>query len=307
MNNEVSQKVGSHWSKISQQNSIKSLRLRWWQSPNIIRNINQKVAGLPLDGFSNGLIYRAQELAGDRAPFANAISVGCGTGVKEMKLIKQGLVGSFKLYEVSEYRVEIGRELAKKLGVEDRVDFIVGDAFTCEVNQEIFDLIHWDNSLHHMLDTEAAIKWSFEVLKKGGMFYMNDYVGPNYLQFSDKTRLVASKVRSIMPDKYLVDPRRPEQLLSKKVVPTNKSALIASDPSEAADSEKIISSIKKYFPNAEINLTGGAIYHTALSDMISNFEEEEENDQLILDLLMIIDELLIDLGENQYATALAIK
>ena len=85
-NNE--KKVGSHWSKISQQNSKLNLRLRWWQSQTIIRYINQKVSGLPLSGFSNGLTHRAKEIAADRAPFAKAISVGCGSGQKEMNLKK---------------------------------------------------------------------------------------------------------------------------------------------------------------------------------------------------------------------------
>ena len=302
-NNE--KKVGSHWSKISQQNSKLNLRLRWWQSQTIIRYINQKVSGLPLSGFSNGLTHRAKEIAADRAPFAKAISVGCGSGQKEMNLIRQGLVSSFEVYEVSEYRVKIGEELAKKLNVENKVHFVMGDAFSLIKDKDCFDFVHWNNSLHHMLDTEVAIQWSYEVLKKGGMFYMDDYVGPNYLQFAEKTKAIASKVRSVMPDKYLVNPKEPEKLLSKEVIPLNKSKLIASDPSEAADSERILSGIKKYFPSAEITLTGGAIYNTALSDMIGNFDEE--NDRFILDLLMIIDELLADLGENQYSTALAIK
>lgn len=297
--------VGAHWSKVSQQNQKLNLRLRWWQSQTIIRHINQKVSGLPLAGFSNGLTHRAKELAGNHAPFSRGISVGCGAAQKEMNLIKQGLVSSFELYELSEHRVKIGRELAKNLGLENKVNFIIGNAFNLITDNECFDFIHWNNSLHHMLDTEAAIKWSYEVLKKGGMFYMDDYVGSNYLQFSEKTKTVASRVRSVMPDKYLVNPRQPEQALSKEVIPLDKSKLIASDPSEAPDSEKIISSINKYFPNAEITFTGGAIYNTALSDMIGNFDET--SDQFVLNLLMIIDELLAELGENQYATALAIK
>ncbi|MGB3468174.1 MAG: class I SAM-dependent methyltransferase [Cyclobacteriaceae bacterium] len=299
------EKIGSHWDNISKRNQNSSLRTRWWQSPTIIKNINQKVSGLPVNGFSAGLTHKAKEMAGDRSPYSQGISVGCGTGQKEMYLIRHGLVDSFELYELSTKRVEIGKELAKKLGVEDRVNFILGDAFKLVTKKECFDFIHWNHSLHHMLGTEAAIKWSYEVLKKGGMFYMDDYVGPNYLQFSEKTKDVASRVRSVMPDKYLVNPKQPEQFLSKDVIPLDKAKLIASDPSEAADSDKILSGIKKYFPGAEITLTGGAIYNTALCDMIGNFDEE--NDKFILDLLMIIDELLAELGENQYATALAIK
>ena len=81
--------------------------------------------------------------------------------------------------------------------------------------------------------------------------------------------------------------------------------MILNDPSEAADSERIIQSVKKYFPNAEITLTGGVIYHHALNDILQNFDEEK--DKWVLNLFMIIDDLCTDLGETHYATALAIK
>ncbi|GEM_PF-5353652 len=78
-------------------------------NPHIIRHINKKITGSPLDGFSQGITQKAKELAGDRYPFSHGISVGCGNGQKEINLVRQGLVSSFKLYEVSEVRIEQGK------------------------------------------------------------------------------------------------------------------------------------------------------------------------------------------------------
>jgi ubiquinone/menaquinone biosynthesis C-methylase UbiE len=305
-NNEQQQKVASHWSGVTKQSQqTQNLRLRWWQSPHIIRHINKKITGSPLDGFSQGITQKAKEIAGDRYPFSSGVSVGCGNGQKEINLVRQGLVSSFKLYEVSEVRIEQGKRLATKFGVEKNVTFIQGDALKIITEPESFDFVHWNNSLHHMLDVDAAIKWSHQVLQKGGMFYMDDYVGPNRMQWSDKMLEVASQVRSNLPEKYLVNPKNPGQLLSKTLTRNSVERMIEIDPSEAADSESILDSLKKYFPNAQITLTGGVVYHLALSDILHNFDDSQ--DKHLLDFLMLIDDLCAELGETHYATALAIK
>jgi SAM-dependent methyltransferase len=191
--------------------------VRWWQSPHIIRHINKKIAGLTIGGIFSGLTQRAKEMAGHCCPFSRGVSVGCGNGQKEITLIRQGLVSSFELYELSEVRVEQGRKLARKLGVEDRVNFYIGDAFEIVKDIESFDFVHWNNSLHHMLDVEASIKWSYNVLSKEDV-YMDDYVGPSRFQWSDKMLEMVSKVRGVLPENYLVNPRSPISYCHNKLI-----------------------------------------------------------------------------------------
>ncbi len=305
-NEQKKRQIASHWSQVTTQSQQSpNLRLRWWQSPHIIKRINQKVAGLPLDGFSQGITHRAKEIGGSRCPFTRGISVGCGNGQKEMTLVREGLVSSFQLYELSEVRIEQGKRLAKRFEVEDKVKFILADAFEEVQQTECFDFVHWNNSLHHMLDVESAIAWSYRILKPGGMFYMDDYVGPNRMQWSDKMLQIASEARSILPEKYLKNPRNPSQLVPTTLQKPNVERLIQSDPSEAADSERIIECVLKHFPDSEITLTGGVVYHLALSDILHNFDESQ--DQHLLDLLMMIDDLSTEIGETHYGVALALK
>ncbi|NJR44623.1 MAG: class I SAM-dependent methyltransferase [Hyellaceae cyanobacterium CSU_1_1] len=193
----IQKKIADKWTTKSQ--NPQTIKNKWWKSKHIIRAINMRVAGLPLDGQSAGLVQKAKEMAGTSVPFSLGVSVGCGAGDKEMSLISQGLVEKFILYELSEYRVELGRNYAKSQGLSDRVTFVVGDAFEMLKQDEYCDFIHWNNSLHHMLDTEQAIKWSYKLLKKGGMFYMDDYVGKNYLQFNFKTSEICTRIRNILP------------------------------------------------------------------------------------------------------------
>ncbi|MDJ0633113.1 MAG: methyltransferase domain-containing protein [Xenococcaceae cyanobacterium MO_188.B29] len=306
MNNNLLRKIGKHWSKQTEyQQKNSGLKLRWWQSKFVIKHINQTVCGSPVDGVSQGIINLAKQIAGEKIPLEHGISVGGGNGQKEMNLIRQKVVSRFTIYELAEARIEQGKELAKKLGIEDKVQFILGDAFQLEQESEKFDFIHWNNSLHHMLDVDSALSWSRSILKKGGMFYLDDYVGPNRMQWSDKMLEIASYARNILPEKFLIDPRNPDKLVSRVCKRPDLEKLIKSDPSECADSEKILTQVQKYFPNAVIKLTGGVIYHLALNDIIHNFDEIQ--DKPLLDLLMMIDKLCIDLGETHYAIALAFK
>jgi len=61
------------------------------------------------------------------------------------------------------------------------VKIIKGDCFNYEFIEEI-DFVHWNNALHHMLNFEKAVQWSYQILKVDGVFYMDDFVGPSRFQ-----------------------------------------------------------------------------------------------------------------------------
>ncbi|MGJ3249117.1 MAG: class I SAM-dependent methyltransferase [Elainellaceae cyanobacterium] len=304
---DINKKIDAHWSNVTKKTSeSKNLKLRWWQSPHIIKHINRVVCGEPIPGFSQGLINIVKARAGRSIPFMKGISVGGGNGQKEIDLIKQGIVEYFDIYELSQTRISVGRELAKKQLVADKVQFIYGDAFERAAEPEKYEFVHWNNSLHHMFDVDKALKWSKTVLKQGGLFYMDDFVGASRFQWPDEQLEVATKVRcAFQQSKYLSNPNAQTSFLPTDVTRPDKEKLVQSDPSEAADSDRIIDAIYQHFPNAEIKNTGGVIYHLALSDMLHNFNEND--DKILLDLLMIIDELCTKLGQTHYAIALAFK
>lgn len=308
MDEQTAKKIGEKWSKHVHDQNLSKKKLRWWESEFIIGEINRVVCGETVQGRSQGLINEVIKLLPDSLPLEKGISVGCGSGKKEMNLIKQNIVKSFDLFELSEAMIEKGRVLAEELGVADKVNFIRDDAFKLITGQELYDIVHWGDALHHMLDVYDGVAWSYKVLKKGGLFYMDDYVGASRFQWSDKSLEIASKMRETFAStKYLSNPYAPEKFLSTVLSRPNVTKMIEDDPSEAADSGRILDAVQKYFPDARIKITGGVIYHLGLSDMINNFDENKAEDQLLLKLLMLIDELCVDLGETHYGTALAIK
>jgi SAM-dependent methyltransferase len=285
-------RAAAHWS--SQTHS--GLKVRWWQSDYIVRHINRRVCGEAIPGASAG----AYRLLAERGPFKRAVSIGCGEGDKESRLLQSGTVGHFDLYELSADRVERGRAKLARLGLADRATFHVADGIATAAGP--FDLVHWNNALHHMLDTAEAVKWSRDVLRGGGIFFMDDYVGPNRLQWTPAMIEAGTAFRSRLPDRFLVNPRAPDALLRRKVKRADLATLMRNDPTEAADSESILPAIARVFPNARTMLTGGVIYHAALNDVLHNINEVE--DRHWLDQALALDDACIDAGLTHYAVAI---
>lgn len=291
-------KAADHWSRQRQIG-----RMRWWGHPDILRHINRLVCGENLDGPWAGLSKRMQALA-PGGTFKHGISVGCGDGAKELNLLKLGIVQHFDLFEISQQRVDQGVAQSIKLGVDHRVSFHACSIDDQEI-QPIYDLVYWNNALHHMLDVEQAIHWSQQQLVQNGYFVMDDYVGSSRFQWPDDQVIIANRVRELLPQRFFIHPLDSGKVLSRYVGRPHKESLIAADPTEAADSENILPALNSVFPNADIIITGGVIYHLALMDVLANFDDQ--TDKALLQSLLLLDEVVAHSGHTHYAVAFARK
>ena len=128
-------------------------------------------------------------------------------------------------------------------------------------------------------------------------------VGSNRHQWTKRELDVAEGIRMMLPERYRRNPLDPARELALRPFPLSVEELMRRDPTEAADSENIVPAIRECFPDADIVLTGGVIYHLALNDVIANFTEDD--DLPLLNSLLAIDEALAREGLTQYATAIA--
>ncbi len=279
-------------------NNILPNRIRWWHSSLIWEHYNKLISG-----HKDGIIELLRQTG---KTFERGVSIGCGNANKELKLVKEGIVNHFELFDTSENRINEGIEKARELNILKYVSFHKENVF--EYNEkESVNLVFWHDSLHHMFDVNYAINWSRDVLRQDGIFCMNEYVGANRFQWSDESIILASSIRSLLPKNYFISPYNPKEYLNPIIDRCNPLALEKDDPSEAVNSSRIIECVIQYFPNVEIKKLGGIIYLIALSDIIYNFDENNENDRNLLKALLLIDEILIGKMESCYAVAIAEK
>jgi SAM-dependent methyltransferase len=295
--------IGGYWS--TQYSAASTLTTRWWECDYIVKRINRNVCGEALPGMSAGLHRVAAERFADRLPFARGVSIGCGTGSKERHVIRSGLVRHFTLFELSSVAVEQGRAQAAQAGLADNMTFRMEDGLAAETAEGVYDLVYWNNALHHMFDVKAALEWSWRVLRKGGVLLMDDFVGPTRMQWSDRLLEINTAVLTALPRQYLRHPVRQDLWAAPRAQRTPVSAVVAMDPSECADSANILPELMRIFPDAWVCKTGGGIYHVALNDVLHNIVAAQ--DFALLDQLLELDDQCVAIGETHYAVAIAIK
>jgi len=274
----------------------------WWGNSLVQRHVNRLICGKPLPGGGAGVRERMKSILEERPGFGRAVSIGCGTAEKELRLISEGIVNHFDLYELSEKRAAAGLGKAKAAGVEDQVTFCVRDAFL-QKEEGKYDLVYWDNSLHHMMDVDDALSWSKACLRPGGWLVMNDFVGPSRFQWEDYNIEMCNRVRSMLPDHYFQRPGDDSGKFNRLISRPTPEKIIALDPSEAADSSRIIPSLDKYFPGATISPTGGAIYHIGFAGLYGNMDMSDKYDRSVIDWMLLVDEVLMKQGMTHYAFA----
>ncbi len=305
---EVNAAIAAKWNEqtVSYKTADPELRTRWWRHPYVLRQVNERICGQRLPGWGGGIHQLIKDRYGELLPFGRGVSVGGGAGGKEMDVLRAGIVEHMTVYELASVRIDTGRELAEKSGLADRITFVEGDAFALEQSAGTYDLVHWDNSLHHMMDVPAAVDWSANVLRRGGLFYMYDFVGPSRFQWTAEMLRLATAIRRALPPEYLVDPNNPQRSVTRDFTrPPSIESMIAMDPSEAADSSRILASVEDTFPEAEVKLTGGIVYSLAFNDIIHHMRWDPLDP--VLALGMLLDFQAADNGLTHYATAVALK
>lgn len=239
-------------------------RVNWWSSDACTAAYNEKVCGQAVPGNARGCRIALAAAAG--RPLRRGVSVGAGAGDKERALLLDGIVGEMRLWELSERRAAEANARALADGVAGRLEARVGNAFAEETAQ--FDLVTWDHSLHHMPDIDQALAWSIERLNPGGWLMINDYFGPNRLQWRrDEVNLC---------NRLLDDIDRTHGTRLRRVRHSNiltRLRMKHRDPSEAPHSEKIEAAIHRHL-GAAVTPVGGLVMNILGGIVVPAFPDD---------------------------------
>jgi SAM-dependent methyltransferase len=199
---------------------------------------------------------------------ARAVSIGCGTGEKERKLLHAGVVDSFDLYEISEDRAKVALGCAHAEGLGERVRVLQDDALKKNVDRQ-YDIVYWDHALHHMLDVDHAVSWSVRALRAGGLLVVNDYIGPTRLQMPRNQILLARQFLDDHHDRLQI----PSDTIPFSSLFT-RVRQIYRDPSEAPQSDRIESACMKHC-GPFLRPIGGAMIHLC-GPFVTDIEDQND-------------------------------
>lgn len=104
-----------------------------------------------------------------------AIDVGTGPGIFPIFLSKALPEIRFKAIDLSPVMVEIAQKNAMEAGLGDRIEFLVGSAYSLPCEDRSLDLLLCINTLHHLDQPVTFFNEVARTLKPGGSFVIVDF------------------------------------------------------------------------------------------------------------------------------------
>jgi len=219
------------------------------------------------------------------------LSIGCGGGTAEIAFSKHPCFETILAIDISPKIIEHAKQ---KITTNDPIlHFECKNFITMDLNEQKFDVIHFNSSLHHFFNIEIALNKVKKILKKDGIMIINEYVGPNRFQWTKTRLLFINKVlKEIIPQSHKY--RLNNRIKKNNVYRVGWLRSVFSDPSEAIYSAQILKLIHANFTTiAEVEL-GGNLLHPLLKDIAHHFIEENSiNSGLLQKLFLLEDQLMV--------------
>jgi 2-polyprenyl-3-methyl-5-hydroxy-6-metoxy-1,4-benzoquinol methylase len=262
----------------------------WLEHPTALECINLRRAGdakLDLAGY-----WRRDFL---KQPAPLALSLGCGFGLWERIALQQNLCERIEAYDVSEAAIAQARIYAAEAGLADRVTYGVIDMESAELPTARYDAIFGISSLHHVQGLDRLFATCRQALKLGGLFFIDEYVGPARFQSATHVVALINHVIQLLPPEY-----RSSVYLNGAARETYSNIPLewfaANDPSEAITSDQIVPALQKHFAIIDNKPYGGALLHMLLSGTAGNFDPHKPADAALIRMLAFMEEELEKAG-----------
>ncbi len=269
--------VGGDWHRIARRlrpgararterawSHVRGSDAQWWAVPGMQARWNALVTGDAATTPRAWIIARhLQERAAPRA-----LSLGCGTGSRELTWAQALPLESLEGIDLSAPRVHAANEAARRAGLAHVLRFTVGDVLTLPGSAR-YDLVIAEQSLHHLAPMPRVLARVHDLLVPGGLFVIDEYVGPTRFQWTPAQTTAADELLASWPEALR------EQWFNgrvkRHVIRPSKLAMRLRDPSEAIDSAAIVPGLHNTFDVLEERGYRGAVLHLAFENIAHNF------------------------------------
>lgn len=282
--------ASKHWGKKALEQKRSTMPSSWAECPIVIREyMNPRVSGTAEQGW-------LEAVARDyfKESVALALSLGCGGGGLERHGLQLGIANCFDAYDVSGGAIELAIKEARITGQSEHINYQVANLNKLEFKPNHYSAVFASHSVHHIEDLEHYMDQVLKTLNKGGLFIMNEFVGPNQFQWTDAQLTHSNRLLQHIPEQFrhLIREKGIKQQINRPTI----EAMNAYDPTEAIRSQDIIPVLEQRFELIDRRDFGGTLLHLVLDNIAGNLNQSEEGIQ-ILRGLMAEEQRLIDSGE----------
>lgn len=265
----------------------------WWIIPAVRRRWNERITGDPNQPYEPYVIERY--LRGKKE--LRLLSLGCGIGSHERAFAQNGPFAEVLGIDLAPNLIDQANALVKEEGL-DNIRFSTGDVNRLQLSGPPYDVLLFHSSLHHFLHLNRLLATIVPgLLKPDGLLVLNDYWGPNRLQWTPAQLKTINTLLGQLPPRYRQ--RFRSSSTKRKVSGPGYWRMRLSDPSEAAEAERIHPLLRKHYQTLEEASVGGNILMPLLKDIAHNFLGEDNETQRWLEwLFQAEDDFLVNAHER---------
>lgn len=237
----------------------------WWDIPDVMERWNVMISGDPRVDYCAHFLRR--HCAGRDALIA--LSLGSGTGNREIELARSGGFRRIDAVEISRARIAYARERADAAGLSRVIRYIEADAARVDLPAASYDCVIAEQFLHHISPLGRMLERIRDFLKPSGFFMFNEFVGPSRFQWTDEQLAAVNELLARLPARYRV--RWKSGTLKRSVHRPGRLAMILYDRTEAVESSKIVPLTRGIFDVVEMKGYGGNVLQLLFGDIAANF------------------------------------
>jgi 2-polyprenyl-3-methyl-5-hydroxy-6-metoxy-1,4-benzoquinol methylase len=201
-------------------------------------------------------------------PGLRALSLGCGTGGREIGWARLGAVEHITGIDISPERIECAIQQAKEAGLDDVLSFRAADVRqVLRETPERYDVVLALQSLHHFDHIGETIGLIAPVLRPGGLLIVNEFVGPSRFQWTKAQMRAANALLAALPAQRRV---QGDGRIKRRVIRPSVLSMRLDDPSEAAEASDLLPALRQNFTILEEH-PYGSVLHLALHGIAHNF------------------------------------
>lgn len=237
----------------------------WWIIPAIQKRMNKKISGDENISYEEYITKKYLSHTGGKV----LISIGCGTGSHEIKLASLNPHLHIKGYDLSEALLQEARDKAVKADVKN-ISFIKADVYALLFADESVDYFLFNASLHHLQHIDSFLQNKIvPALKENGLVILNEYAGPNRMNFPASQIKESSSLLNYLPDEKKKIAFT--GIMKSRSYRLGKWRMLFSDPSECIESENILPAVHAHFHVLEEKPLGGNLLMPALKHIAHHF------------------------------------
>jgi len=260
---------------------------QWVGVPGVAENINRRATGNPKIDWIN---HSGSLLARFKKPI-KALSLGCGFGAIERVLRRRNYCQFIHGVDVAERAIESARRQAAAEGL-DGLTYEVADLNTVTFPEDTYDVVYAHACLHHVFHLEHLLDQIKRTLRMGGMFVVQEYIGPSQMQFPQKHLHLADIFLKAIPERYRRLRTRPGMKQEAPRLPLD--TMNDSDPSEAIRATEIVPLIASRFEVKHFCYLAGSLLLLIFNEIAGNFDADDGAIMPLVTALIALDNFLVD-------------